>query len=749
MFNKFYQNRKSSIGFFVVLALLSCLLLPRLKFTFNFEQFFPKGDEDLEFFQDFIKEFETDDNFLLIAVDHEPSVFDTSFLRKIDDFTKAAYKEIPYAKAVQSITNFSYPVMTPFGPTTIPAIHLDDPARLPADSIRLMKDERVLYNLINKDASSTALVIKTEDNIQMEASDEIMEAVYTLLDVHGISDYHMLGRAYFQSELAKLQLREILISTVISGILISIVMILIFKKWVSILIALGSIGIGLLIFFGILSLGGRELSLMSALYPVLMLIVGTSDVIHIMSKYHDELRKGNSKKESLRVTIREIGMATLLTSLTTAAGFATLLSSRIGPIQDFGINSSIGVLIAYLVVIGFTCPLLSLFSRDQMIVATTKKDRWSSMLTKAYNFSISQRKFIMICSVAFLFVFAYGISKIHTNYDLYTNLPEGEKISEDFLYFEREYAGFRPLELAGTIQGDYKIYDHEVISAIASAEDHLKSLPEIQTAFSLGTLTKSINQMLKSAQESEYVIPEKKDYRKTKRMLASIPSLGTDVLISKDKRKTRISSKVKDVGAENIKAMSQRVDDWLDANIDPTVIQFKQTGTGLLLDKNSEFVKDSLLQGLLIALVIVSLLMGLLFKNWKMLLLALVPNLIPLLFAAALIGYTGIALEAGISIVFAIIFGIAVDDTIHFLSKYKLAKDQYDGDVEKALHITFLECGKAIIFTTIILFFGFLVLMFSSNQPSVVIGMLISVTLISALVADLTILPVLIRKFGI
>lgn len=232
-------------------------------------------------------------------------------------------------------------------------------------------------------------------------------------------------------------------------------------------------------------------------------------------------------------------------------------------------------------------------------------------------------------------------------------------------------------------------------------------------------------------------------------MLASLPSMGTDVLISKDKKKTRVSSKVKDVGAENIKAMSARIDDWLSENIDPEVIQFQQTGTGLLLDKNSEFVKESLLNGLLIALVIVSLLMGLLFRNWKMLFLALVPNLIPLLFAAALIGFTGVALEAGVSIVFAIIFGIAVDDTIHFLSKYKLAKDQYDGDMERALQITFQECGKAIIFTTIILFFGFLILFFSTNQPAVTIGLLISVTLISALVADLTILPVLIRKFKI
>ncbi len=749
MFETFYQNRKVSIAAFLILASLSAILLPQLKFAFNFEQFFPQGDEDLEFFQEYIKEFETDDNFLLVALDNKPTVFDTSFLRKVEAFSKEAYKEIPYVKLVQSLPNYRYPVMTPFGPTTVPALHLDKPEQLKSDSIRLMKDERVLYNLLNLAATSTAVVIKTDDNIQMEASDSIMEAVYKLLDKHELDDYHLLGRAYFQSELAKLQFKEIMISTVISGILVCLVMILIFKKWASIFVALSSIGVGLMIFMGFLALLGRELSVMAALYPILMLIVGTSDVIHIMSKYHDELRKGNSKRESMRVTIKQIGLATLLTSLTTAAGFATLLSSRIGPIQEFGVNSAIGVLIAYVVVIGFTCPMLSLFSKDQMITTQKSMNRWSGMLSWAYKFSIEKRRAITMVSLFFLVLFGIGISKIHTNYDLYTNLPTGEKISEDFLYFEKEYAGFRPLELAGTLQGDYKIYDHEVISAVAKTEDYLKSLPEIQTAFSMGTIAKSLNQMLKRANESAYVIPEKEDYSKVKKMLVTLPSIGTDALISKDKSMTRISSKIKDVGAENIKVMSAKVDDWLDKNIDPQIIQFEQTGTGLLLDKNSEFVKDSLIQGLLIALAIVSLLMGLLFRNWKMLLLALVPNLIPLLFAAALLGFTGVALEAGISIVFAIIFGIAVDDTIHFLSKYKLAKDNHNGDTEKALEITFQECGKAIIFTSIILFFGFLVLLFSSNQPSVIIGLLISVTLISALVADLTILPVLIRKFKI
>jgi len=745
-YEKYYKHRKGLIIGTILISVLGGLMLPSLKFAFNFEQFFPTGDEDLEFFQEFIDEFETDDNFLLIALENQPSVFDSSFLKKLKDFSEDC-QSVPYVKTVQSLPLFTFPVLSPVGPVFKPAVNYNNASALKKDSIDLMQDERIVYNLINKDATSTVVVLKTEDGIQIEESKAVMNPVDSLLAIYNFEDYHILGRAYFQTELSELQFREILISTIISGLLISIVMILIFSKWRSIAIALTSIGLALLLFMGVLAVLGRQLSLMAALYPILMLIVGTSDVIHIMTKYFDELKSGKSKKISLENTIRQIGLATLLTSLTTAAGFATLLSSRIIPIQEFGVNSAIGVIIAYIVVITFTCPLLTYFSNDQLFSEKTAKFNWTKILKWSYNFTLKNSRLIWVLSGIFLVLCLYGITKIHTNYELQKNLPQGAKITEDFMFFENEYAGFRPLELAVTIQEGYDVFDYEVIDAVERTETFLKSQPEIYNAFSLATMIKSLNQMMKSYGPDSYVMPDKESYALAKPFLEKVPLMGAEILVSKNKRKTRISSKVKDVGAENIKAMSLRVDNWVAQNIDPSVVTFKQTGTGIILDKNAEFVRESLLYGLGIALIIVSLLMGFLFRSFKFLLIAVVPNVIPLLFAAALLGYGNIALEAGVSIVFAIIFGIAVDDTIHFMSKYKLAKDMYGGDKERAMYVTFLETGKAIIYTSIILFFGFLVLMFSSNLPSVIIGLLISVTLVSAVIADLFLLPVIIRRF--
>lgn len=253
--------------------------------------------------------------------------------------------------------------------------------------------------------------------------------------------------------------------------------------------------------------------------------------------------------------------------------------------------------------------------------------------------------------------------------------------------------------------------------------------------------------MYRGNKRDAYQMPKTEaQYLKYKKIANRIPQSSNKVFISKDNKKARIASNMLDIGADNIKKATKDLDTWIDQNIDPSIIKVKQTGTGLILDKNSEYVRTSLLQGLGGAVLMVSLLMALLFRNWRMLIISLVPNMVPLLLAGALLGFLGIELEAGISIIFAVVFGIAVDDTIHFLSKYKLARHK-GKSVEDALYVTFIETGKAICLTTLILFFGFLVLLFSIHPPSVTVGLLISVTLVSALIGDLMLIPILIRWF--
>ncbi len=738
------QIRPYLIGTFVLLALGSLYFLTQLQFTFNFEQFFPKGDPDLAFFQEFTEEFEADDNFLLAAIRRDAGVFDSTFLNQVHDFTLKA-RELPHVNATQSLTKFQYPLKTPFAVTTIPVIHLDQPSRYAADSARLIQDQRFVHNFINEQATALVVFIKTTNRVSLDDSRELMAAFDKLKSNYDFEEVHLLGRPYFQVELVDMQIREVVVSAVVSGILVTIIMFLLFRRTAGILIALSSIALGLLLFMGFMGASGRELNAIAALYPVLMIIVGTSDVVHIMSKYIDELRKGNARKYAIRTTIKEIGLATLLTSVTTAVGFATLVTSRITPIRDFGINAGIGVLIAYLTVIFFTTTLLSYFDADQLARVRAGNNFWERWLLRINRYTLRNPRRVAIGGLVVVLLCGLGISMITTNYSIIKNLPRNRQITEDFKYFEQELTGFRPMEFAVLAQEGYDVRDYEVLREMAEIENYLQQFPYLQAIASVTAVYRSLNQMSANNRLDAYTFPETEaEFRRYRRLADQVPELSENVLVSKDKKKARITSRLRDIGADSIKVFRERTDAWITEHIDTSIIQVQQTGTGLIVDKNSEYVRRSLLYGLGIAILIVSGLMALLFQRWRMLLIALVPNLFPLLLAGALLGYLGIELEAGISIVFAVIFGIAVDDTIHFLSKYKLARLK-GLDVEEAIEVTFRETGKAIVLTSIILFFGFLVMLFSIHPPSVIIGMLISVTLFSALFSDLLLLPVLLR----
>ena len=740
------QYRRTIIILFFFLAAISSYYVFQLKFAFDFEQFFPDGDEDLAFFQEFTKEFETDDNFLLVGVRRSEGVFDSAFLAKFHDFSLKT-RNLPHVQKSQSLTMFEYPVKTPFAITTTPAIHLRQPARYDQDKKRILQDERLVHNLISEDATTLVVFMKIINSIQLENAQELMGAMERLLVNYDFEETHFLGRPYFQEEMVAMQKREITVSTIVSGILVTLIMFLIFQRFWGISVALFSIGLGMLLFLGFLGGSGRELNAMAALYPVLMIIVGTSDVIHIMSKYVDELRKGFDRRNAIRTTIREIGLATLLTSTTTSIGFASLLSSRIDPIRNFGINAAVGVMIAYLTVVIFTTAVLSWFHSNQIVKLGRGVSFWEDLMRKVYHYTLRRPRAIIAGSIVVVLLSIFGISIISTNYNITSNLPRGAKITNDFLFFDEQLAGFRPMEFAIFTQGDYEVRDFAVIQEIDKLENYLREFPFIRAINSVTTVYKSINQMNNGNNPNAYELPESEArFARFQQTIDQIPQMNMNILVSKDGEKARISSRIDDIGADRIKAFEADLQKWIAANIDPDIIEIKSTGTGVIVDKNSEYIRDSLLQGLGLAIIIVSLLMGLLFRNIKMLLISLIPNILPLVFAGGLLGFLGIELEAGVSITFAIIFGIAVDDTIHFLSKYKLARDK-GLDVEAALELTFTETGKAIVLTSIILFFGFLVMLFSIHPPSVTVGLLISVTLFTALIADLLLIPILIRRF--
>lgn len=774
----FVHFPKSIISIFLILSLSGAFLASqRVQFRFDFEQFFPTGDEDLEFFLEFKERFEPDDNFLLVGIHKEDGVFEQAFLEQVLDFSLAARRihfEVPkadsidnniYTKAAndqgdsillihpvlsaQSLLQIEYPVKNPFtGFSSIPVLHLEDSTRYAKDKKKILADERLVNNFISQDAKTLVVVLKTIDKISQDDASTLIKRVKQLLKDYQFNDYHLLGRSYFQTEIVQLQVKEFFISSFISFCLVFIVLFFLFRRFWGIFVAIVSIFIGLLMFAGILGVLGRTLDTMALLYPIIMIIVATSDVIHVMSKYIDELQKGKDKFAAIQTTIKEIGMSIFLTSTTTAVGFVSLYSSRLAPIREFGVNAAFGVMIAYISVIIFTTTILTLFRKEQIIKLEDRPNTWVKWMHAVNEFTQTRQKPILAGFAVLVLVCLWGCTKVSTNTQFIKILPNNAKVTEDFLFFEEEFSGFRPFEVAISLQGDYTTNDFEVVKEIAKIEEHFKTYPAVKSMSSITGLYKTINQAYHVNNPNAFELPKtKKQFKKYKSLAQRMSKNGNfGILVSKDKKHTRISAKILDIGADSIDAIRASSKRWIAENIDPNMLTARTTGTGIIIDKNSVYIRNSLFKGLLFAIIIISILVAFIYKNVRMLIITLIPNLLPLLIAAAILGFFDIPLEAGVAIVFAIIFGIAIDDTIHLLSKFKLTKDKgYSTD--EAVEITLLETGKALCLTTVILFFGFLSLLLSSNPPAIMIGVLISSTLISALICDLLIIPIMLRKW--
>ncbi|TLP71245.1 efflux RND transporter permease subunit [Maribacter sp. ACAM166] len=733
------------IFIFILLGILSASKLDELKFSFDFSQFFPEEDPDLAFYDTYVEEFGTDDNFLLIAVKNKPSVFQQDFLNSFQSFSKDS-KGFKYVLESNSLTTLSYPLKTSFGYTTLPIVHIDDTSQYEKDWRKIQEDSLFVNVLIDEKRESLVLALQTEDNLDYKQSGVLLDDIRASLKKHNLTAYHILGRAFFYEAIVKMQKSEVLTTTIVASILVFIILLLVYRSIPVVLISVFSIAMSLLLFMGLLAALGKELNAMAAFYPVLMLIVGTSDVIHLTDSYIRKLQSGISRYAAIRSSLKEVGMTTLLTSVTTAVGFVTLLSSRLVSIQEFGVNAAIGVLVAYTTVVLLTASLLISLPEKKLIGSRSVSAKWVNYLLQLNTFTKKHPKSIILGTVVFTLFCFLGIYLIKTDYEFKQALPARSKIASDFVFFQENYAGFRPLEIAVMSADTHKVTDFEVAQEIEKLLSHLKNIKSIGNLQSANLPYKIINKANNLNSSAFFSLPDDKEtfekYKKDARRLAR-KQLGR--FINSNETVARINGKLQDVGTDSLKIVYNSIDRFAKTKLDTTLITVKVTGKSILLDKNSEYIRSSLLQGLLYGLLLIGIIMAFVFRDMKIFLISLVPNVLPILFAGAILGFLGIPLEASLSVVFAIVFGIAVDDTIHFLGKYKLGITQ-GLSKEAALEKTFVQTGRALVITTIILFFGFMVMLFSIHQPSITIGLIISVTLVTALILDLLLLPVLLRK---
>ena len=722
--------------------------LTNVRFDYNFEKFFPADDDDTDYFLEYRKRFQSDNDFLLIAVERKAGVFDESFLRKVDEFTKVL-ESTDIVTYVHSITNLEEQKIYPGGiSTSEPYVNFED-FQKEKDSARIYKNAELVNTVVAEDGKSICLFLRHEDYISKKKSDQLINDVEAASKKFDFEKVRVAGRIVGQRYYIDKMTYEMMLFIVLSAFLIVLFLFIAFRSGWGILIPQIVIMGSMVWVIGLMGVFNEPINIILSILPSIMFVVTMSDVIHLVSRYLDALRTEDSVYKAIMLAVREVGLATFLTSVTTAVGFFSLYFVKVQPIQAFGIVMGFGVLIAFILTFLLLPILFYLFPGPKYIRQQKKRPFWKKHLARAFIFILHKRIGILAVSGGVILISIIGITQIRTNNFLMDDLKPEETLKQDFDYLDKHYGGVRPFELSVTIKDSTKnVWNLEILQTLETVENYLEKEYGVSINNSLVKTLSVANRGAHGGDKDEFKIPQTQKKIRTYRRMIRMVDRGEFArsFIDSTETNTRISGSIPDLGNIVVTKKNDALLDFLkDQDMNGT-IEYRITGTANLIDKNLKYLSESLMKGLAVSILIVALIIGLIYRSGTILVISIVTNILPLLFIAGFMGYFGIELKTSTAIIFTIAFGIAVDDTIHFLGKFKHELLKGKGKLY-ALKSSYMITGKAMILTTLILCSGFILLVFSSFLGTFYMGLLLSITLFVALIADMTLLPVLILLF--
>ncbi|QDA61890.1 efflux RND transporter permease subunit [Hymenobacter jejuensis] len=735
----------------VLLTGLSVYFVAQLRFNYNFNDFYPAGDPDLAYYEKYSARFGNDNDYVLLGLEAPAgrTVFDSQFLTHVDSLTRFIQQR-PHIEHVTSPTNATNPVVEGLGVFNVPYLHPAEPARRAADSALVYRTPGLVDNLIARDARAVTILFQTSPNLSKPPGDSMLAAVRTELARQGFAEnqYHLAGKLVAQSIFVDRLQRELMVFMSLSVVLVTVLLWFTFRTWwgvvLPLVVVLGAILWGL----GLMSACGVSIDLMTALLPVMLFVVGMSDTIHIITRYVTELGYGTAKREALLITLKESGFGSGLSALTTSIGFFTLMTSTIRPIYNFGLFTGIAVLLTFLLSFTLLPAMLMLLKKPQLRVPRSQGHSWDGVLGRMFRTVLARRRLVVTVSGLILAASIASAMQIRINSALLDDLSKNDPVKLDFRFFERHFAGVRPFELDLQPADGRTVYDLAVLRQTERIENYLQRDYGLNFLASPVTIVKSVRKALKGGLVEEYRLPDSES--ELRRIVNKIKLFRKKpefrALALPDGREGRITGRMPDVGSIKADALNANLRRFLRQQTDSTVVRTRLTGSANLIDKNNENLTLNMISGMSIDIVMVTIIVLALFRSLRMTAIVLIPNLVPILIVAGVMGLAGVSMKVSTSIIFTIAFGIAVDDTIHFISKLKLTL-QHEPNLFKAVRKTYLMAGKAVIVTSLILVGGFSTLIFSSFDGTFYVGLLIGLTLLFGVVAELTLLPILIIYF--
>ena len=621
------------------------------------------------------------------------------------------------------------------------------------DSLLNALDQQKFYKGILNNSGPLVLIDLEGSIVKSKKRDQLVFSIKDIIQAYSKKyevDIHYSGMPYMRSVQSVTLRNEIVLFIFLTLFVTSLILYLFFRSFKATLISVIIVVLGVIWSFGFIELFDYKITLLTALVPPVLIVIGIPNCIFLINKFHNEFRKNGEKEKSLRIMISKIGNITLLTNITTATGFAAFLLTKSQSLQEFGLIASMNIMVIYILSL-LLIPIFFSFFAPPKVMHTKHLDRkWVVSIVDYLIFLVKHRRDIIYkFTVLLVLISFYGLTKMNFTGNLSEDFNKKDILYKDLKFFEKNYGGVLPLEILVNTNKKNGLFKSYNLKKIDELSDLLASYEDFSQPSSYIDFIKYTKQVYYNDDTSYYRLPNNQEQIFLNTYIANTKSNVNmrKMLIDSLNQEARISLRIKDISATKMDEIMLDLKPKIASIFDLDKYDVIITGTTKVLLTGAKFLLQNLFISLFLVIILISIFMAWMFSSYKMVFISLIPNIIPLLLTGAIMGIFGIALKPSTILVFSIAFGISVDDTIHYLAKYRQELIATNGSIKKSVYAALKETGVSMLYTSVVLFFGFFIFIASDFGGTVALGLLVSITLLVAMLSNLLLLPALLLTY--
>ncbi len=738
----------------IVIALMTTFMgykATQVRIQYESASILPAKDSTNIVYQQFIRQFGQDGTVMYIGI-VDKDFYQLSNFNAVYDLTDSLKKIRGVGEIISvtrlynlvkndSLKKFEFLPISPRKP-------LDQPS---LDSVRKMILSLPFYDeLIYNKSTSAYLMALTLDKkvIDSKDRDRLISDIKTTMERFSEKskvEVHFSGLPYIRTLVAQKLQNELKLFILLALLVSALFLFIFFRSAKAVLFPLVIMIISVLWALGLMALFGYKITMLTSIIPPLVIVIAVENCIFILNKYHYEYSHHGNQAKALSRVIERIGAANLLTNAATAAGFAAFTITNNKLLVEFGLIAALSIMVIYAISLTLVPIFFSFLPPPKgKYTKHIEESLAKSLIDKAVYWVTHYRKQIYMAMAVCIVIGVVGAFRLKTSGTIVDDISKRDPIYKDMMFFERNFKGIMPLEIVVDAKKKKGILNLATLKKIDRLQDSLRRYKELSKPLSIVEVIKTAKQAFYAGDPQYYSLPNSNELTF---MAGYIPSFKSkkrsllDNFIDSTYQITRISVQMANVGTVKIDSIQHSLKPTIDSIFNPAKYNVFITGTSVVFLKGTNFLIRNLWESIALAVVVIALLLAFLFTSWRMILISLIPNLIPQLMTAALMGFVGIPIKPSTILIFSIALGISVDNSIQFLSRYRLQLKHTDHDIPSSVVSALKETGYSMIYSSTVLFFGFGIFMLSTFGGTQALGFLISFTLLVAGLLNMFVLP--------